>query len=95
MRINIRKQVTFILVLVPILILIISWNNVFASNILVIPDTSRVRLYETLFIHINLIIPFQNPYNPEHVRVDMVITTPSTAATIPSPGRASAIFCSV
>ena len=71
------KQHISIIILVSMALLIISCNLLDSSGISVNPASNLIKLYETLYIKINLGHPFQNPYNPEDIRVDVIINAPN------------------
>lgn len=64
-------------ILISLIVLIssimISCNMLSSSDISVTPASTVINQFETLFIDINLKRPFQNPYDPEDIRVDAII----------------------
>jgi len=67
----------FNILLMVIIFLIISAKLLHASDISVSPSSNLIQKFETLYIKIDLTYPFTNPYDPEDIRVDAIITTPN------------------
>ena len=57
--------------------LVVSCNWVHSSDISVIPSAKLISKFETLSIYIKLKYPFTNPYDPEDIRVDVLIKAPN------------------
>jgi hypothetical protein len=66
----------FIILIMQITSLVISCNLFNSSDISVVPSSNQIEKFETLYIDIKLSQPFANPYNPEDIKVDAIITTP-------------------
>ena len=69
------KNLSILLASIPLLI--ISCNSLDSSDISVTPSSNLIKQFETLYIKINLSLPFENPYDPEDIRVDAIINTPT------------------
>jgi hypothetical protein len=63
-------------VLILIALMFISCSIFNSSRISVKPATNSINKYETLYIDIDLNHSFENPYDPEEIQVDAVISTP-------------------
>ena len=69
-RMRIEKNIALFILVVIVL------NPLFASDIIVTPSSNMIHQFKTLFIDIDLNLPFENPYNPIDIRVDAIISTP-------------------
>jgi hypothetical protein len=72
---KLRPNILGVLIL-TIALMHISCNIFSPSKILVNPSSDSIKKFETLFIDIDLTHSFENPYDPEEIRVDAIISTP-------------------
>ncbi len=71
LRLNIVGVLTALLTLLHI-----SCGIFGSSKISVKPASDSIKKFETLYIDVGLTHPFENPYDPEDIKVDAVISTP-------------------
>jgi hypothetical protein len=71
LRLNIVGVLTALMTL-----MLVSCGKFSSSKISVTPASDNIKKFETLYIDIGLTHPFENPYDPEDIRVDAVISTP-------------------
>lgn len=72
-----KIKFSYAIFLILLMLLIISACELFSpADIKVRPATDRIGLYQTLYTDIRLRQPFENPYDPAAIRVDMVIAPP-------------------
>ncbi|MBN1765256.1 MAG: DUF5060 domain-containing protein [Sedimentisphaerales bacterium] len=57
-------------------LLVLYGYGLYASDISVTPGSFLIRQFETLTVKIQLNYPFDNPYDPDDIRVDAIIKTP-------------------
>ena len=63
---------------------LVSCNRSSSSGISVKPNSNSMEKFETLYIDISLTKKFENPYDPEEIKVDAIIRPPDgNAITLP------------
>ena len=65
----------YFLIIFLIFLLIISACNWYGIS--VVPATTMIEQYKTLYIEIDLNQSFNNPYNPAEIKVDAIINAPT------------------
>ncbi len=79
------KLIISIILMASITFTIISCNMIDSSDISVNPSSNLIEQFGTLYIKINLMYPFNNPYDPEDIKVDVIIKAPNgDILTLPS-----------